>query len=286
MARFLLLLATLGTACQPEARPAQEYCERTADMFCDYYLRCGRMAADTPESCRATFLEACTASYQPHYVALEARGELRLTTAGLQACADHLATVPCGQQIFDLDGACSTMWEGLAPAGSACGPGIESFVCDGQSTCVIGPDLCGTCEPTVPVGASCEEARCTAEAACVAGTCAPRGLPGQPCDEEQRCVSGAWCDEGTCTGPTFVAVDEPCDQARRCPYKSHCIEGFCVEASLLGEPCGSERGCASGWCDQGTCAPFKHGGEPCTSGLECHSRACDETCVDLPGVCF
>ncbi|TVQ93366.1 MAG: hypothetical protein EA397_04405 [Deltaproteobacteria bacterium] len=293
--RWLPLWLALGcpadphVSAEPTASPdptAADYCETSADMFCRYYIRCGRMAVQTHEACLSTFSEACTQSYQPHYQALEARGEIRLSASGLRECEAHLDEVPCDQQIFDLDGACGAVWEGLAPAGSTCAPGIESFLCDRSSTCVLGLDFCGTCQPTVRDGEPCEDARCGPTSTCVEGTCAPRRLPGETCDEERRCVAGAWCAEGLCEGPTIAALGQSCDQRQRCPYKSACIGGVCVEAALLDEPCGPQAPCASGWCDEGTCAPFKAGGEPCGAGQECHSRACDGTCVPLPGVCF
>ena len=62
----------------PRDAPAVEYCERSVGMFCDYYMRCGRMVAASIEECEATFLEVCNAIYEPHYIELEARGALAL----------------------------------------------------------------------------------------------------------------------------------------------------------------------------------------------------------------
>ncbi|MFT7622538.1 MAG: hypothetical protein ACI9WU_001711, partial [Myxococcota bacterium] len=70
----------------PDAVPAVEYCERGADVFCDFYVRCGRMAAPDVATCHSTFVQACNARFEPIYVALEQRGLLTLSPAGLAAC--------------------------------------------------------------------------------------------------------------------------------------------------------------------------------------------------------
>lgn len=296
----MLLFALFFAACSTEpptetsvdtdvaaAPTAADYCEVTADAFCSYYLRCGRMAVDSEAACKVAFLETCNAAYEPHYIALEQAGLLALSADGVDACVAHLGAVTCEAQIFDLDGGCSGVWQGLAPAGADCGLGIESFVCDDASTCVIGLDFCGSCQPTVPVDAACgPDARCEATASCVSGVCVARALPGDACGDAKPCVSGASCSSGVCAGPTIVAAGEACDQVRRCPYKSACAGGVCVEAALLGEDCGGAVTCASGWCDAGTCVALGDGGATCTSGSQCFSGACDGTCVALPGVCF
>jgi hypothetical protein len=245
------------------------------------------MAVDSVEECRTAFLEACNARYEPHYVALEAEGLLRLSRPGVDACAEHLEAVVCEQQIFDLDGACADMWVGQAGAGSACGLGIESFVCDATSTCVIGLDLCGTCESALNVGEACGEGdRCRPPGTCFDGVCVPAAAVGESCSEDLPCISGAWCDEGTCRSFSVVDLGEPCDAERRCAYKSVCAGGECVPLPLLGETCEPAHGCASGYCDDGTCVSLRSDGESCASPIECISGVCDETCGALPGVCF
>lgn len=286
MSRLIGLLVALS-ACAPEYRPAEEYCERTVDAFCGYYLRCDRIVAASPEECENTFLETCNAVYEPHYVALEAEGLLALSTDGMKACEAHLAEVACDDQLTDLQGGCDAMWEGQAGSGDACGLGIESFVCDAATTCVIGLDLCGTCQPAKAVGEACGEGdRCRPPGECVEGTCVAAGLPGDACDDDTPCVLGAWCEEGACVAPAIVGVGDDCDVENRCPYKSACIGGVCVESGLHGESCGNDRICASGFCDEGTCAPLRAAGEACEQAFQCAAGSCDEVCGALPGVCF
>ena len=56
------------------------YCERLVGPFCDFYLRCGRMAASTAAECREVFLETCNLRYEPQYGALVAAGTRRWGT--------------------------------------------------------------------------------------------------------------------------------------------------------------------------------------------------------------
>jgi hypothetical protein len=271
----------------PDELPASDYCELTVDVFCPYYLRCGRMAAADLAACRAIFLESCSARYEPIYQALAERGALALSRAGLLRCRAHLETVACEAQIFDLDGGCDALWRGQVPAGGGCAPGIESFVCDGASTCVIGLDLCGRCVALAAPGQACDaEHRCDSDALCDEGVCVARAAVGAACDPATRCVLGADCEAATCQGPTIVAVGAACDQARRCPYRAACAGGRCVETALLGEACGA-AGCASGACADGTCVPWRAPGAPCEDSAACLSGRCVQgACAGLVSPCL
>lgn len=264
---------------------ASEYCETTAELFCDYYLRCGRMAADSPEDCRATFLESCNEVYEPQYVSYVDRGLLELSAEGIDACRSHLEMVDCEVQLFDLDLGCADIWVGTSSAGAACAPGIGSFVCEPGTVCTLELSLCGSCSEAAELDEPCGgEVRCEVGAQCVDSVCTRRPLPGENCNTVP-CVTGASCQDGICVGFQTVAVGDECDQNRRCPYKASCRRGVCVESALLGEDC-SDRACASGWCDDGTCAPFKAPGDPCSAPSECQSLVCDETCGEIARRCF
>jgi hypothetical protein len=271
---------------------ADSYCERIATFFCPYYLRCGRMAVDTVEACEAIFEEACENRYEPRYVGLADEGLLTLSDDGLAACEAHLGSVSCVEQIRDLDGPCADMWVGTVPTGGPCGFDVESFVCAPGATCILGLDLCGTCEPAAAIGEACGGPggiRCTPDAECVESICVQRPLAGQACDPEGvRCALGASCAETRCVGPAIVGVGDSCDQANRCPYHAFCIGGTCVLAASLGQSCTpGEVECDSGWCDDGTCAPLKFDGEPCDLANECRGGRCvDDTCAGLPSACL
>ena len=271
----------------PDELDARSYCEATVDLFCPYYLRCGRMAVPDIETCRVVFLESCNARYEPAYAALADRGELVLSRAGIERCGAHLETVACEQQIFDLDGGCEQVWRGQVAAGGACGLGIESFICEADAVCVIGLDFCGDCKPLVAAGAACDfEHRCPGDGDCVDGGCVARVAVGSACDEATSCVLGASCLDGVCTAPTIVGVGERCDQVKRCPYKSACVSGTCREAALLGEPCGL-GGCASGACEGGVCVALLDPGAACTGSATCRSGRCSEgQCSALTSGCI
>ena len=262
-----------------------DYCETTVDFFCDYYLRCGRMAVTDLDECRQAFLQTCNEIFEPRYASYVDRGLLALSRAGIEQCREHLADVACEVQLFDLDLGCSQMWQGQAARGEICAPGIGSFVCAEGTVCTLGLDLCGECIQAAPVGGVCAEAvRCVNGAQCVDGTCVQRALPGESC-ADRPCVTGAGCVDGTCEGPTIVAAGDACDAQRRCPYKSDCIGGVCVESALLGESC-ADRGCASGFCDGGVCVAFGAPGEACDSGQQCLSGQCQGSCGPVERACF
>lgn len=281
----MLPLFLLLTACPDPYPAASEYCELSVDLFCDYYLRCGRMAADSLAECEASFLETCNEVYEPRYADLEQAGLLQLSRAGLKECERYLSDVECDDQLNDLQGDCAQIWQGLVPVGGGCGIGIGSFVCDEDSTCVVGLDLCGTCVAYAAEGEVCDaDHRCLDNESCTQGTCVQRGLPGDSCADDGPCMIGTWCEEGVCTAPAIVEVGDPCGATERCPYSSACLGGECVQSAALGESC-ADRTCASGWCDDGTCAAFKDEGEPCAAATECLSGVCDETCGGLQQTC-
>lgn len=274
-----------------EAPTAAGYCEASADFFCAYYLRCGRIVAADQAECRAVFLESCNERYESRYVDLEDAGLLRLSTPGLDACRAHLETVPCAQQLTDLMGPCGAVWVGTQPAGAACGLDVQSFTCAPGTNCVLGLNFCGTCKPASASGGPCGDGgTCVAEAACVSGTCVTRRQVGEACATSQPCVVGASCQSGFCVGPLIVKENEFCDATHRCPYRSTCLSGRCVRSALLGESC-VDRSCASGRCvTEGAtkvCRPFLEAGAPCASPSECRSASCVmNVCRALPDACF
>lgn len=269
---------------------AAVYCEAIVDFFCDFYVRCGRMAVDSVEACRDPFLETCNAGIEHRYVDLEDAGLLSLDADGLAACEAHLDQVACEQQVFELTGPCAGVWRGHQPAGAACGLDVESFVCAPTTACVLGLDLCGECRTTAPIGGDCSasDTTCAADAFCDAGQCRARIQIGQPCGTDDRCVLGGSCESGACVGRTFVAVGESCDADRRCPYLAACIAGTCVQAARLGESCAQDALCESGRCGaSGVCEAPLADGAPCSTGAHCASGSCDgQTCQPLPSGCF
>ena len=261
-----------------EVIPAHQYCETVAPFFCDFYVRCGRMAVDSVEACLPVFASACNFGYEPQYIAHENRRLLALSAGGIEACRAHLAAVACEAQVFDLDGPCAAMWVGLAPVGAACAPGIGSFVCAVGGTCVLGLDFCGVCEAAAATGHACGpeagDLRCEAADRCAEGTCAPRTVPGGPCAADEDCVVAAACVEGTCRTFERARAGEACGADRRCPYHSTCRGGRCEVNRTLGEACSAGDVCDAGRCVEGVCVAM--GGEEafCQEDAECLSAMC------------
>ena len=258
---------------------ASQYCETIAPFFCPFYLRCGRLDA-SPDTCESIFLESCEASFEAGYVGLEAEGLIELSSAGLNACRDHLEDIACAEHPRDLDGPCAGIWVGQQQAGDACGFNLESLICEPGTECVLGFDLCGECRQVAQVGGQCgSEVTCGPSAECVDGFCVARLAIGAGCGGETTCVRGAFCVDEICRGPSYVAVGAACDARNRCPFNAHCEDGTCVLDALQGESCQGVTGCASGICEGGICVPTRVVGAGCANGLECETLLCDE------GVC-
>ncbi len=297
-ARWLAPLLWL-TACSPGTDappgepspylPASGYCEAIVEPFCDFYLRCGRTTETTLEGCRDQVLTSCNGRYERTYLDLEAAGLLRLSRAGVSACAEHLAAVSCDEQFLELLGVCGGMWEGTQPAGAACSFDVESFVCEPGTTCVLSLSLCGTCTPVVAPGEACGAGEsCGNAASCEDEECVTRVPVGGSCAAGERCVLGASCaaDE-VCRTPVYVGVGDDCDLGHRCPYGSSCIGGSCKAAARLGEACGTDTPCENARCVGGECLALLEPGAPCSSGAECRTGICTvDGCSTVPGACF
>lgn len=273
----------------PVSAPAAEYCERAGEMFCRFYLRCDRMAVEDNAGCLEAFASACNENYEPYYIALEQIGTVALSPAGLRTCAEHLDTVECEAQVFDLDGPCRAIWAGQVDEGGDCAPGIGSFVCSAGTTCVVTTDFCGVCEPTVATGAACglDIGRCVPTDDCVDSVCVTRPLSGAACDPEgPLCALGSSCTDGACTSWNRMPVGAFCDRANRCPYKSVCLGGRCVEGGLLGADCGAESPCSSGICVDGVCTARRAAGAVCTGPEQCLNGCTDGVCAAPVSACF
>lgn len=265
---------------------ARDYCEATVDMFCDYYLRCGRIDATGPDDCREKFLETCNGVFEPQYAALADRGQLSVSPEGIAACAAHLESVQCERQIFDLDGPCRAVWDGQAPAGSACAPGVGIFVCEAGTECVLDLSLCGTCEPAGTAGAPCVDGRCDRESRCIDDECVARGLTGDACDDERICATGLACVDGSCSAFAVADPGGSCTDAR-CPYQSTCLSGVCVPDARNGDSCEAGEVCGAGFCDGTTCQPFREDGGACGDNTQCLSGRCENaTCAPTVSMCF
>ena len=303
----LALVAAIAAGCPPpagapDAGPVDAgnppsgvdpstYCESIVDLFCPFYLRCGRMAVADVAACRPVFLEACNARFEPSFVSLANAGLLELSQDGIDACRAHLDAVPCEQQILDLDGPCASMWVGHQPAAAACGFDVETFVCAPGTACTVDLTLCGTCERVVDDGAGCSASgvTCGHESACVNGACVARKRVGDACDANDRCVLGAVCANTVCAGPAYAALGGACDVDNRCPYFSSCVGGQCLQNAELGAACAADTACDSGFCSVDTCVELVGQGGACTAGAQCQTASCSpdtRACASLPSACL
>jgi hypothetical protein len=301
------VIVDAGTAAEgePDAGPGgvdpTQYCESIVDIFCPFYLRCGRMAVADVDACKPVFLQACNAKFEPIFVSLENAGLVTLSQAGIDACKAQLDTISCDQQILDLDGDCAQMWQGTQKAGDPCGPDFESFTCGDGTACAVDASRCGTCKRVVPDGSSCEpdDVTCgsTSECSEVTLACQARAHVGEPCAGDIHCVLGASCDNQVCVGRTYPVLGAPCDLASGCPYASACLDdgtgnntSTCVETVELGAACSATAPCDSGFCDAAQtqkCIALAHQGEPCTRGDQCETGVCQgTTCSTVPSACF
>ncbi|MFH1807962.1 MAG: hypothetical protein ABIJ09_04415 [Pseudomonadota bacterium] len=270
--------------------PVAQYCERAVDVFCPFYMRCGRIAESTQEACRSTFLETCEQLYEPRYRALAEAGWLELSAPGLDACSAYLAQVPCEHHLLDLEGGCRNIWMGTRGQGEACGVSFDSFVCGVGTSCTVSLSLCGTCDPVADTGGSCAgDVRCRYPDLCVDDMCLGPALPGEVCGNPQRCIAGATCQGGICVARQFVDPGSTCDAEHRCKYRSTCLGGTCYRDALLGEVCGSSTHCASGACDavSGLCVALREPGDLCSVDGDCLSGDCPGGfCAELLSTCL
>ena len=294
----ILIIVLFFTACSPGSDAAEniplwpsvsDYCEKSVDVFCPYYLRCGRMAVESVGECRTAFLETCNLKYEPHYKSLADAGYLKLSQEGLDVCAEHLESVVCAEQQNDLDGPCAAIWKGTQAVGESCGFSFAALSCEPQSKCVIDLSLCGSCKVEASAGEACDgEESCDSESSCDGTSCVALAQSGEACDDELRCVLGAFCDANICKAPAYVGVGESCDNyLYRCAYKSYCSGSACKAQALLGGACTSDTGCASGFCSlDGSCEPLYAVAMACERSAQCHAGCVDGFCAKLLSSCF
>lgn len=223
-------------AARADASPTLDYCTATADAFCTFYLRCGRMVADDLGDCRVAFAQGC-ARYDARYDDLVDAGLLTLSADGVAACVAHLATVACEDQPRDLSGPCATMWVGTSPAGAPCGLDVESFVCEPGTTCRLDLSLCGECAVGEPSSG---------------GGAPTLAVENGPCGGDVRCPYRSTCLDGTCHRDALLT--EGCGPSTACTA-GRCVDGTCAPLLDDGGVCASGGDCLTGRCgDDGRCA--------------------------------
>jgi hypothetical protein len=203
------------------------------------------------------------------------------------ACRDALDAASCDDVFAAGVPECDAP-AGARADGAACGDDAQcqSSYCDSPGA------GCGTCRARIPAGGACADA----PQACEAGTrcgfnqqCVLLGVQGDACDDDQPCTPLYACIEGTCAtgggpGETCEVGSSPCDFSQQLLCNGEVCAKF--ELAGAGEPCGLVGGslvaCAAGECVNGTCAaPGEDGqacggddGDLCLSPAECDAGVC------------
>lgn len=212
-------------------------------------------------------------------------GRLEFDPAVLETCLQASAATPFIAQV-PLPPECVGLWRGQTPTGGACD---TSLACR-DGFCGMRTSRCGTCLPTVAIGAPCQAGFdvCANGSLCLGDTCAlpqPPGQVGQPCP----------CAEGLRCGPLSLCV-QPRPTGSRCTDDSSCtMPDACLPTGVCGlaapdAGCQFDRHCQPGHACGGqapnmVCVPSNESGpcgllgDRCGPGLVCGTRGFLSRCV-------
>lgn len=203
--------------------------------------QCNYTCDQGPDTCcRGTCVGDTPPSYDPIAVGQPCGGVLDVPCVDGAYCDNSMIPIVCRAQ---------------QPQGATCNIDRE---CTAGTACVGTPR---TCEPLPALGEACPDGRCRDNGTYCnsSGTCAPVGLPGDPCMTAQDCGTPWLCDatKHVCTRPPITG--EPCTNV-------------CYDAS---------------YCAGGTCHALEGNGSPCADGKQCLTGYCGSTGVcEAPGVCI
>jgi hypothetical protein len=153
--------------------------------------------------------------------------------AAIGAACDLLASTPCVEGAFCLDGVCTAR----RPAGAACQGSsdecVEPAVClyplDGSGgTCTVISTAPGAaCIPNGNYGCGREDETCNA----TTSLCTKVVPPGAACQSSSDCVSYAYCDTAAGTCKARPKLGEACSNSTGayCIGSLSCPNGVCVE---------------------------------------------------------
>jgi hypothetical protein len=251
-----------------------DYCDRYAQVTCDFARRCDCLHGATIEMCRAVMGNECATDVETPVN--DGRQAYDAEQGG--ACLAGLQSVlgSCTPDYDAYPDACDRMLVGLLGEGRSC---------DGSDECVPGLDCYnGRCIDPPAAGEACVDGSyCPGSMFCGADELchAPRGA-GQPCPEgDQACADEMFCDNRTTTCEPLLHSGAPCmDFGGVCADGLYCslASGNCTPIPGNGGDCGDSSGeCASGlYCDAAgrVCRPQLPAGQPCTDGDQCLSGDC------------
>jgi len=265
--------------------------------------------------------QTCLEIYAGVYESMQAniqrfidRGTVSFDAARAPGCYDELAQTHCEE----LLPACTAMFVGQVPAGSACSDSLECVsggYCNRQLGCP------GVCEDRLPPGAPCDYGTCA-----VGESCSPEGvceLPqpnGEPCAAFANCLSNYCDNDSVCAeAPVNFATAEgqPCEWPYECQPNLYCdldlaepvcvpapelgeacnagsvaivcasgaycgVDGVCLERIPVGGRCEKPDECATFVCDAGVCQEHSLFGEPCVTNDRCYGVCEGGVCAPGP----
>jgi hypothetical protein len=277
--------------------PVEGFLARFFDGLCEKTLRC-------EEKLATTALESfCHPGIRELFLDTVSRRPASIDPAEGEACLTSLESADCSATNFFYSDACQQIFAGLVPAGGSC---IADFNC-AEGRCEAMASGCGkVCVTKAGEGKSCDEASgdadCDGALRCRSGTCQPRGLQGEFCEDTADCAALLWCNTfGQCeplpnSGEECVVNEstgnaDPCRGSLVCtlttatsPEVRRCLAGKAVNESCSADaPCASGLRCATS--DQ-LCHTISPPGGGCVSKDDCpRSFECvAQTCVPLPGI--
>jgi hypothetical protein len=274
----LALLAPLAlAACGGEASspvPLEDYCDRYAEIACDYAQRCDCLMGATVEMCRTVMHGECAAEIETPVT--DGRSTYDADAGG--ACLNGIRSVlsTCAMNVEAYPGACDEVLVGTRPAGGSC---------DGDSDCLPGLECYdAACIDPPGAGEACVDGTyCPGDLFCDAGNvCHVLRGRGQPCPEgDQACADGLFCDDRTTTCEPLLGSGETCmGFGGQCADGQYCslATGNCTPIPGDGGDCVDSNGdCADGlYCDAvgRVCRPLLADGRPCTDDAQCRSDNC------------
>jgi hypothetical protein len=268
-------------------------CLDYAQTYCSRLQTCSPSALLLDFGTQQTCQERMAANCPNEFVAPGAA----VTPIGLANCARARARQTCTEFLTDRPLEC--YWQGALSDGAPCEYDSQ---CQ-SSACYRTNGWCGTCQPRVGLGASCDptQVKCAsgllcADANCSGGVCQPssqwtctRPVPASgSCVSPNQCVGTVICLHGTCTtgkqlGESCQALDE-CDlyKGLYCSSNASGSAYTCtqIKYASTGQACdylsgvlcvanGTCRGADGGPNDIGTCSAAAVDGQPCDPVTRC-----------------
>lgn len=264
----LVLVAACGTddpfgPTSAQAQGAVQFQEQQLQGWCDYFVRCGRVAATDRPRCIDSMHQMMRLVSTGLDIAASIRdGKTRVDASYVKPCLDGLAGLSCRRDLGDVP-ACNAVFVGMLAVGAPCYGDAE-----------------------------CESGVCSRNGSPCPGTCREhsRGGAGTACFTDRDCIRGLGCENGICAAaPPGTSPGDGCRTDGACSPDQYCSleEGQCAAGGASGQGCNREEACDAGLAcvglrfDQsdpaaGTCRPWLDVGAAC-SLVSSDVSGCPET---------